>query len=426
MEKLGNNKGSALMAALLLVAVSSIMGATILFATSTEVQISGNFRRAVKTFYAAEAGLAEMQQRLSGLPTANPAFLGDLTSSYQQNWSAYIFSQSDWKTEDDHSYNSFLTNYVPISGNPQNTLVRSNSVQSELAYWAKVHHKTEYEAEQAGHRPGKPHYSDEDGDINLHSARHRGQLVRFGYPLPTSVKAEQFTTRLKSLYAPVEVITSHGQVEGADSILQADVVHPAGPPLWAPVYVGDQLVISGGSIAIQGTDVCRMLPAGLPPISLAPSASFVGAAGLTGNPSIPQTSPMALDLNQQILDLQKGTTQVFADLVSVKLGSEASPVALYAEPSDGTLQLAQVTGFGILSVKGNLQIAAPFQWEGFVIVSGEVIFSGGLGSSFLNGALYADRVQILNNDVSVNLDTCPIKKTLRTLPVSVLSWRQLL
>ena len=62
---LDNRKGSALIAALLLVAVSGIMGATILFATSTELQISGNYRRAIQTFYAAEAGLAEPQRRLS-------------------------------------------------------------------------------------------------------------------------------------------------------------------------------------------------------------------------------------------------------------------------------------------------------------------------------------------------------------------------
>jgi Flp pilus assembly protein TadG len=40
---LDNRKGSALIAALLLVAVSGIMEATILFATSTELQISGNY-----------------------------------------------------------------------------------------------------------------------------------------------------------------------------------------------------------------------------------------------------------------------------------------------------------------------------------------------------------------------------------------------
>ncbi|MDH5429259.1 MAG: hypothetical protein OEY57_13940, partial [Nitrospirota bacterium] len=76
--------------------------------------------------------------------------------------------------------------------------------------------------------------------------------------------------------------------------------------------------------------------------------------------------------------------------------------------------------------KGNAQIAAPFQWEGLIVVSGQITFSGGLGSSVLNGALYADRIQVLQDDVSITLNTCPIAKTLRTLPLQVLTWRQLL
>jgi hypothetical protein len=423
---LDNRKGSALIAALLLVAVSGIMGATILFATSTELQISGNYRRAIQTFYAAEAGLAETQRRLSGSPVSNPVFLGDLTSPYQPNWSAYVFSQAVWKPEDDQTYDAQLTNFVPLSGNFTNTLTQPNSVQSNLAYWTKVHHKTEYDAEQAGHRLATPHYFDGDGVTKLHSMNNRGQLIQFGYSSGTSVKPEQFTSSLQTLYVPVEVITSHGQVEGADSILQADVTHPAGPPVWAPIYVGNEVVLSGSMITIQGIDTCGLLPAGRPPISLAPSATLVGVASFTGNPSTPQISPTSLDLGQQIKDLKKGATKVTSDLIGVNLGTALSPTVHFAEPSSGTLTVSQVTGYGILSVKGNVQIAAPFHWEGLILASGQVTFIGGLGSSILNGALYANRVQMLNNNVSITLDTCPIAATLRTLPLQVLTWRQLL
>lgn len=423
---LANRKGSALIAALLLVAVSGILGATILFATSTDLQISGNYRRAIQTFYAAEAGLAETQRRLSGSPASNPVFLGDLTSPYQPNWSAYVFSQAVWKPEDDQTYDAQLTNFVPLSGNFTNTLTQPNSVQSNLAYWTKVHHKTEYDAEQAGHRLATPHYFDGDGVTKLHSMNNRGQLIQFGYSSGNSVKPEQFTSSLQTLYVPVEVITSHGQVEGADSILQADVTHPAGPPVWAPIYVGNEVVLSGSMITIQGIDTCGLLPAGRPPISLAPSATLVGVASFTGNPSTPQISPTSLDLGQQIKDLKKGATKVTSDLIGVNLGTALSPTVHFAEPSSGTLTVSQVTGYGILSVKGNVQIAAPFHWEGLILASGQVTFIGGLGSSILNGALYANRVQMLNNNVSITLDTCPIAATLRTLPLQVLTWRQLL
>ena len=423
---LDNRKGSALIAALLLVAVSGILGATILFATSTDLQISGNYRRAIQSFYASEAGLAETQRRLSGLPVSNSVFLGDLAAPYQTNWSAYVFSHTGWKPGHDLSYSALLTNYVPLPGNGTNTLALPNSVQSNVAYWTKVHHKTEYDAEKAGHRLATPHYLDGDGVTTLHSMSNRGQLIQLGYPLATSVKPEQFSSSLPTLYAPVEVITSHGQVEGADSILQADVTHPTGPPVWAPIYVGNEVVFSGGMITIQGIDTCGLLPAGRPPISLAPSATLVGTASFTGNPSTPQISPGSLDLDQQIKDLKKGSTKVTGDLIGVNLGTATSPALHFAEPPGGTLIVSQVTGYGILLVKGNVQIAAPFQWEGLIVVSGQSTFTGGLGSSILNGVIYADRVQVLNNDVSVTLDTCPIAATLRTLPVQVLTWRQLL
>ena len=423
---MGNGTGSALIAALLLVAVSGVMGATILFATSTELQISGNYRRAIQTFYAAEAGLAETQQRIGGSPVSNPVFLGDSALPHYPHWSAYVFSHVGWSPADDHTYNAALTNYVPLSENATNTLALPNSVQSEMPYWAKVHHKTEHDAEQAGHRLATPHYLDGDGVTMLHSTSNRGQLIHFGYPGPTSVKPEQFTTTLSTMYPPVEIITSYGQVEGADAILQADVKHPAGPPMWAPMYAGNEVVLSGSMITIQGMDVCGLLPTGRPPISLAPSASLVGTAALMGNPATPQGSLISLDLDQQIKDMKPGAIPVLNDLMSVTLGSPTSPGLYYAEPISGTMNVSQVTGFGILLIKGNAQIAAPFQWEGLIVVSGQITFSGGLGSSVLNGALYADRIQVLQDDVSITLNTCPIAKTLRTLPLQVLTWRQLL
>ncbi len=423
---LGNSKGSALIAALLLVAVSSIMGATILFATSTDLQISGNYRRAIQTFYAAEAGLVEVQRRLSGFPAMNPEFLGDAASPYEPNWSAYVFSQAGWKSGEDQTYNVSLTNYVPVKGNATNTLPQPNSVQSEMAYWTKVHHKTEYDAEQAGHRVATPHYVDGDGVTSLHSTSNRGELIRFGYPSVTSITPEQFTTSFRILYSPIEMITSHGQVEGADAILQADVFHPPGPPVWAPIYVGNELVLSGSMILIQGMDACGVMTAGLPPISLSPSASLIGTAGLTGNPTIPQISPTHLDLDEQIDDLKKSATPVLANLMNVTLGSATIPLVHYAEPTSGTLNISQVIGYGILLVKGNVQITAPFQWQGLIVVSDQVTFSGGLGLSTLNGALYADRVQVLHDDVSITFDACLIAATLRTLPVQVLTWRQVL
>ncbi|MDX1412512.1 MAG: pilus assembly PilX N-terminal domain-containing protein, partial [Nitrospirales bacterium] len=146
---LKRDSGGALLAALVLVVISAIMGATILFATSTDLQISGNFRRSVQTFYAAEAGLAEAQRRLAGSPVTNPWFAGDPSAIPQPNWSAYLLAVPSWDPQHDATFSTQFTNYVPINGNFVNTVIAPNSVQTSLPYWTKIRHKTEYDAEQA-------------------------------------------------------------------------------------------------------------------------------------------------------------------------------------------------------------------------------------------------------------------------------------
>ncbi|MCA9500909.1 MAG: hypothetical protein KC588_17075, partial [Nitrospira sp.] len=231
MEPCHNAMGGALIAALLLVAISSIMGATILFATSTDLQISGNFRRAMAAFYAAEAGIAETVVRLGGSSLSNPGYLGDPSPVLQANWSAYVLSSPDWKPENDPDYSGVFTNYFPLSGNLTNTAVLPNSVQTVLPYWTKIRHKTEYDAERAGHTSLTPHYHDGDGVTAMHSINNQGNLVFFGYASENGFTPTSFTSTNPTPYSPVEIIISQGEVEGAPSLIQVEVAHPSGPPL---------------------------------------------------------------------------------------------------------------------------------------------------------------------------------------------------
>jgi hypothetical protein len=426
----GNSTGGALIAALLLVAISAIMGATILFATSTDLQISGNYRRAMETFYAAEAGIAETTIRLGGSPLSNPAYLGDPSPIMQPNWSAYVLSNTGWKLQDDTAYSTLFTNYVPVIGNLTNTTVLPNSVQTALSYWTKVRHKTEFDAEQAGHSSLTPHYQDTDGVTTPHSKSNQGNLVFYGFASGNGLKPTSFTSGNPTPYSPVEIVMSQGEVEGAISLIQAEVVHPSGPPLLAAVYANNQVVFAGGTAAVQGFDSCGLLPEGRPPVRLGPAGAMAGTPTLTGNPPSPQVGTESLDLGTALESLRRGAQVINGDLVSLNLGAPGNPAVLYAEPSavgfSSGLFVQNTKGFGVLLVKGNLKISAPFQWEGLIIVSGQVTFDGGIGTSVIRGALFADQVQMLSGDVTMTLDTCPIAASLRALPVAILSWRQLL
>jgi hypothetical protein len=425
-----NSKGGALIAALLLVAISTIMGATILFATSTDLQISGNYRRAMATFYAAEAGIAETVIRLGGSSLSNPGYLGDPSPILQTNWSAYVLSNPGWKSQDDTAYSGLFTNYFPLSGNLTNTAVLPNSVQTVLPYWTKVRHKTEYDAERAGHSSLTPHYQDADGITATHSTNNRGNLVFYGFAAGNELRPTSFTSANPTPYSPVDIIISQGEVEGAMSLIQVEVAHPSGPPLLATVYANSQIVFAGGTTAVQGLDSCGLLPEGLPPVRLGPAGALAGTATFTGNPPTPQVGTEALDLVKALDSLKRGAQVITGDLVNVNLGEPGNPAVLYAEPLAGgftsLLAVQNLNGYGVLLVKGNVNVSAPFHWEGLVIVSGQVTFDGGIGTSAIQGALFADQVQILNGDVRMTLDTCPIAASLRVLPVATLNWQQLL
>lgn len=425
-----NSTGGALIAALLLVAVSSIMGATILFATSTDLQISGNFRRAMATFYAAEAGIAETAIRLGGSSLSNPGYLGDPSPILQASWSAYVLSTPDWKSQDDTEYSGLFTNYFPLSGNLTNTDVFPNSVQTVLPYWTKIRHKTEYDAERAGHNSLTPHYQDGDGITATHSINNRGNLVFFGFASGPGLTPTSFTSANPTPYSPVEIIISQGEVEGAISLIQVEVAHPTGPPLLAPIYANSQVVFAGGTAEVQGFDGCGLLRDGRPPVRLGLGGMLAGTATFTGNPPAPQVGMDTLDLVKALDSLKRGAQVISGDLGSVNLGTPENPALLYAEPLAGgfpsRLAVQNLNGYGILLVTGNLNISAPFHWEGLIIVAGQVTFDGGIGTSVIQGALLADQVQILNGEVKVTLNTCPIAASLRVLPVVTLSWQQLL
>jgi len=418
--------GGALLAALILVAISGIMGAAILFATSTDLQISGNYRRAVQSLYAAEAGLAETQRRLAGVPNTQLWFVGDPSGIPQSNWSAYVLTSASWQPLADPGYSTTWTNYVPVQGNLTNTVILSNSIQTALSYWSKVQHKTEYDAEQAGHSLSVPHYVDGDGMVTTHTKINRGQLIRFGYFHSSSIQPGQFSSSNHSLYPPVDIIRSHGEVEGAVSIIQGEVAHHPGPPIWAPVYVGNHLGLLGGSITIQGQDTCGMLTEGYPPVMLSPTATLLGTATLTGNPASPQVGSAALDMARHLENLKTGGQLIPGDLNGVTLGMPGSPAVQVAQPAQGPLTLTNVIGYGFLLVDGSLRIHPPFRWEGLIIVTGQVTVEAGLSPVLIRGALLADTIQILNDTVTIALDACPIAATLPLLPVKVLHWRQVL
>ena len=426
---LRRQQGVALLAALILMAVVGVMGASVLMATSTEMTISGNYRRAVEAFYLAESAVEEARARLKGSSVNNHAFIGDPVTGYNPQWSAYVLTDTGWKPSDDVAYSTRLTNYIPTRSMQTNTAIIANSLQIDSPYWVKIRHKTEYDAERSGHRSATPHYVDADGSLKKHTKANRGNVVLYGYPAPTSVEPTQFTTSGTTTAYPTEILTAHGDLKGGSTIIEVEVVHHPGPRLLAAIYARNGVSLTPSLSAISGIDHCGALVPKSPVYTLAPSIT-TGSAIFQGNPSSPEQGPLDIDLLLMINSLKQGGVRLSGDQISVTLGDASHPKTFYANltalPKTAALTIQNVAGYGILLVEGNLQIRGPIQWSGLIVSSGVLTLDGATGQVQIWGGVWSNQIQHVAGDLTITYDSCEITTALMNRPLTVTQWRQVL
>ena len=422
---LEDRQGLALLAALILIAVVGVMGATVLMATSTEITISGNYRRGIEAFYLAEAGVEEARARLRGFSHSTQGFIGDPIPNYNPQWSAYVLTSTHWTPSDDDTYSTRLTNYIPTQSTQTNTAVTTNSLQVGLPYWAKIRHKTEYDAEKAGHSSANPHYLDSDGSLKNHTKANRGNVVFYGYPTSHSSEPTEFTTAGTTDAFPTEIVTAYGSLKGGSSVIEVDVVHHPGPRALAALYARNGVLLSGSSSIISGVDHCGVVSPKAPVYTLTPSVTN-GNVTFQGNPSGPDQGPLDLDLPLMIGSLKKAAQTLTTDQISVRLASPSDPRTYYASPKAGVFTIQNSIGFGILLVEGNMQIQGPLNWHGLIISSGTLTLDGSTGQIQIQGGVWSDQVQHVAGSMSISYDSCAIKTSLLSRPLTVTKWRQLL
>jgi len=149
-----NQRGNVLVTVILMMAVLIGLGTTAVVQTSTDMNISTNYRLGEEAFYAAEAGAEEARARLRGTNT-DPTHAGDPATTPDKWWSAYILSGTQQPT-DDPDYSTLYRNYIPTTSSHTSTTVTANSIQSTIPYMVKIRHKLEYDAEVRGHALATP------------------------------------------------------------------------------------------------------------------------------------------------------------------------------------------------------------------------------------------------------------------------------
>jgi len=368
---LENQNGLILIAALTLIAVLTLVGATAYIVSSTDSKVGANFKTNQTALQVAMAGAEQARQTLRALNSAS-TIKTDLTEELLARVGA----------------NGVLNGYT--SSTDDSPLASSSTLVSGYTFNAYLTNDS---------TEGSSNIIDADGKAVITS-------VATG---PNNAKA---------------IVTTTVQ------IYSLSVNSPA------TIYSKDNLTVSGTSITISGNDGSPACGGtALAPIYTMDPATTTqnGNPTLTGTPPTPQNGTSDIDLNTYVDTLSAGAAYTLtADASNATYGSSTNFVTVYADAAgtqaDGELKLNNITGYGILLVKGDLELAGNIIWNGLIIVTGKLKTTGG-GSNAKNiqGQIYAGKNDIgdsaVSGSVTVGYHSCNIKDALSSQPLKVVNWK---
>ena len=462
-----NQKGIVLILSLVFMGILALLGSTAVMLTTTDMKIGDNYKSNTQAFSAAQAGIAEARLRLKGSSAAS-GFAGDTGSTADPLWSAYILTSGAWTTADDLEYDSNYQNYFPSDTNFTSTTASVNTLQStvDVDYFVKIKHKREYDAEQAGHTAAAPHYADGDGNLGSNPLSAPGSIVYYGDD-PTTVNDKSwvyFTTAGTPTVRearPIEIVRSYGESRGSLAVVEVEIIQvPLNIDVEAPLYTKGNLTGNGSALYIDGNDQAGtdgsvdcggIVSADLPPIyqyddpddADTPAFSLNGADtedlqgpgypyALDGSEAAfsgPKDIPIAEYVSAMGLP-GSATETILADQNGATYGADGNgnSVICYSDTSNPYnvqgLKLSNVNGYGILAVKGDLEMGGGFAWHGLVLCTGTLTFNGGGAGVNIYGAVLAEQTVTINGGVDIRYDSCYIQEALQAVSVKVSRWRQ--
>ena len=365
---LKDERGFLLVAALTLLSALTLLGTTAYLLSSTDIKIGGNFKNQQMALQVAMAGAEQARQalRLENLSSSNTdSFTDELNSATRKGGNGVLNGYST--TTDDQAIASGTLNGVSYSAYLTNDSA--------------------------------------DGTSNTTDANGKVMITSLATGPGTSKAIVQTIVGLYSL-----------------------------PPSPATVYSQDNVTLSGSSISISGTNACDPSSSLAPIYTVDPATTTQnGTPVLTGSPPTPQHGTTSIDLPTYAEALKgSANTTLTSDESGATYGSSSNYVTVYSDATaqeDGELRLNNVTGYGILVVKGNLQLAGNLNWTGIILVTGVITSSGG-GSNSKNimGQVYAGSSALgdstISGSVTIGYDSCKVKQALASQAMKISSWKQ--
>ncbi|MFQ5712637.1 MAG: pilus assembly PilX N-terminal domain-containing protein [Candidatus Scalinduaceae bacterium] len=395
--KAENEKGIVLIGAISLVAILALLGTVSVVTTSTELIISRNYKASVQASYAAQAGIEEARLRLRG-SSSDPNYAGDPTANPDPTWSSYILTSNSWQTSYDPDYVGTYTNYIPTTSSHTNTATETNTIQTDISYWVKIRHKRESDL--------LPNETYTDGGSTAND------IIYYGYVTSTSTTLEHFTTTDVNpvTASPVEIITSYGSNGKSSSIVEVHTRKIPGPPIVAGIY-GNNVDING-NVDITGDDACSS--GSIPCVGYSTNLDLTGGAIDLVSQAGPSTQiTPAIDVTAQVDALESTATVIWGDAddpaQNITVGSISNYEIVFCDAtqlSDLRLDINNLTGYGTLVVRGDLDLGGSTTWYGLIIVSGDITISG--NGTNIHGAIVANDVAQLSGNIDIYYDTCKL------------------
>lgn len=203
------------------------------------------------------------------------------------------------------------------------------------------------------------------------------------------------------------------------------------------IYSKGDVTGNGTSLIISGVDACGVEGALAPIYTKDPATTTLnGLPVLLGNPPTPQHGSLDIDIGSYIDAMQKSASVILtADENGGSIGSSTNYKTVYSWPDDPAntnnqgLKLQNLTGYGTLLVKGDLELGGGFTWYGPILATGSITLNGGGGAGIniygkvLSGTSTLTDVTV-NGTNTITYDSCQIKKAMAGAALKVATWKQ--
>jgi len=391
-----NERGMALVTTMLFLVILFFLGAAAYMMTSSDLRISGYYRQSQEAFYAAESGIEDARGRLrkiyAGIVTPShtwrfyigvPALAAELNSSY---------GSTEGKLGDDMDYAVELR--LKIGSDPNSGGVTGNQV----VYWNGS-------AEIAG--------SSGPGSYPIFIATSLGAKGDARKKIIADIRGN--TTFIE---APAALYVNGNLTKAGGGTGSAVGAWAKAMGMDCPV-VPDIITTDLAGAGHEATDWPAFTSADPPYDAFVPAGMDMQVNGVAEGDSL-YYDPVAVvntastNYDQLVSSGNNQTLGTFSD----------SPKKIFY--CDGPLNIMNLSGYGVLAVKGDLILRGSVGWHGLIIATGTTEFSGG-GTREVYGAVISNMMSEVNGTVDIYYDCSFLNDLMDSTPkFNVYAWKEAL